>query len=179
MTTIMLEVPNALKGMMPALQELVKETARQVARGAALSPQASYDEFEGRLRERVAAVESAAHEAALAALDVDAPRVRISGVEHVRVGRYPTTFMAQSGEVAVTRSLFRRVGQRNGPTVDVVALRAGAVDGVWLPGTARMMAHLLQQGTSREAEVTAKEMVVCRTRARASSASVTRWVEST
>jgi hypothetical protein len=157
-TTMMLEVPAALKGMLPALEELVRETARQVARGAALSPLAGYDEFEQKLRERAAAVESAAHELALAALDVDLPRVRIDGVEHVRVGRYATTFMAQSGGVQVTRSLFRRVGQRNGPTIDVVALRAGAIDGVWLPGTARMMAHLLQQGTSREAEATAKEM---------------------
>lgn len=158
MTTMMLEIPGALKSMVPALKDLVKEIARQVARGEALSPLAGYAEFEATLRERTAAVESAAHEVALKALDVDLPRVRINGVEHVRVGRYETTFMSQSGEIPLTRSLFRRVGQRNGPTVDLVALRAGTVDGVWLPGTARMMAHLLQQGTSREAEATAREM---------------------
>jgi hypothetical protein len=155
---MMLEVPAALKEMVPALQELVNETARQVARGASRSPLAGYGEFEERLRERAAAVESAAHGVALAALDVDVARIRIDGVEHVRVGRYEARFMSQSGEVPVTRSLFRRVGQRNGPTVDLVALRAGAIEGVWLPGTARQMAHLLQQGTSREAEATAKEL---------------------
>ena len=44
------------------------------------------------------------------------------------------------------------------PTVDPVALRAGAIDGVWLPGAARDMAFLLSQGTSREAEATAREL---------------------
>ena len=58
----------------------------------------------------------------------------------------------------ITSTLYRRVGDRNGPTVDPVALRAGAVDGEWLPGAARDMAHLLSHGTSREAEAIAREM---------------------
>jgi hypothetical protein len=59
-----------------------------------------------------------------------------------------TTFMGQTGGAPVTRSLYRRAGDRNGPVVDPVALRVGAIDGVWLPGTARDIAFLLQQGTS-------------------------------
>ena len=131
---------------------------QKIERAAGLSPTTAYEKFETALRERLAAVERAAHEAALAALDVDEPRLRIDRVEHVRVGRHATTFMSQAGPVTVMRSLYRRVGERNGPTFDLVALRSGAVEGVWLPGTAQAMAYLLQQGTSREAESTAQEM---------------------
>jgi len=155
--TMMLEVPAALKTLVPALKEMLAEVHAQVQRGAVGGP-VNYGAFEHALRERTAVLESAAHEVSLAALDVDAPKVRINDVVHARVGRHATTFMAQAGEVPVTRSLYRKVGDRNGPVVDVVALRAGAVEGVWLPGTARGMALLLQQGTSREAEAIAREL---------------------
>ncbi|MEJ7734771.1 MAG: ISKra4 family transposase, partial [Polyangiaceae bacterium] len=159
MSNIMLEVPAALKEMVPALRELLVQVEAQVERASGLSPTTAYDRFENALREGLAAVERCSHGIALAALDVDEPRLRIDGVEHVRVGRYETTFMSQAGEVpGVARSLYRRAGERNGATVDLVALRSGAVDGVWLPGAARGMAHLLQQGTSREAEATAREI---------------------
>lgn len=156
---IMVEVPHALKELVPSLRELLKRVESQVERAEGLSPTTAYEAFENALREGLGAVERAAHGVALGALDVDAPRLRIEGVAHVRVGRYPATFMSQAGEVRVgARSLYRRVGDRNGPTVDLVALRSGAVDGAWLPGAARGMAYLLQQGTSREAEATAKEL---------------------
>jgi len=59
------------------------------------------------------------------------------------------------------RSLYRESGKRGGQpggrVVDPVSLRAGVVGDGWLPGTARVMAHQVQQGTSREAEATARE----------------------
>ncbi len=158
MAKTMLEIPAALKCMIPSLSELLEEVRAQVERSAGLSPTTSYEKYEANLRARLCEVGCAAHEATLSALDVDEPRVWIDGKEHVRVGRHETTFKSQSGEAPVTRSLFRRAGDRNGPTVDLVALRCGAVANVWLPGTARAMAYLLQQGTSREAEQTAREM---------------------
>lgn len=158
MAKMMLEIPDALKCMIPALTDLIDEAIAQVERVAGLSPTANYSKFEDTLRDKVGAVERAAHEAALNALEVDEPRVRIDGVEHVRVGRFATTFKSQAGEIPIERPLYRRAGTRNGPTVDLIALRCGAVAGVWLPGTARAMAYLLQQGTSREAEQTTREM---------------------
>jgi hypothetical protein len=156
--TIMLEIPDTLKPMFEPLRELLAETQAQVDRGRALGREAQYESFEGRLADKMAAVERATHGSALSALDVDAPQILINGEVHVRVVRDQTTYMSQAGGVSVMHSLYRRAGDRNGPTVDPVALRAGAIDGVWLPGTARDIAFLLQQGTSREAEATAREM---------------------
>ena len=89
-------------------------------------------------------------------LDVDAERVVIGGKEHVRVGRYPMTYNGMPGSVALERSIFRAVAERNGKTVDPIALRAGLVGGAWLPAAARAMAQRLAIGTSREAAATAK-----------------------
>jgi len=53
----------------------------------------------------------------------------------------------------VERSVYRRDGERNGKVVDPVSLRAGVVADGWLPQMARAMAHHVQGGTAREAEV--------------------------
>lgn len=45
------------------------------------------------------------------------------------------------------------------PALDPIAVRAGVVDGSWLPRTARAMAHLASQVTSREAEATGHELM--------------------
>ena len=78
--------------------------------------------------------------------------VLINKVLHVRVVRSEATFRSLAGPVPVPRSLYRPVGIRNAPVVDPVALRAGAIEGRWLPATAREMAFEVQQRTSREAE---------------------------
>jgi len=72
------------------------------------------------------------------------------------VGRYEADYHTMAGPVRVTRTLYREQGQRNAKTVNAVSLRCGAVGEGWLPGTAQAMAHQLQQGTSREAETTAR-----------------------
>jgi len=154
---MMLEIPETLKSMFEPLREVIAETHAQVERGRALGCEVQYEAFEGRVAEKLAAVERGAHEAALSALDVDAPQLLINGELHVRVVRGATTYMSQVGGVPVVHSLYRRAGDRNGPTVDPVAQRAGAIDSVWLAGAARDMAYLLSQGTSREAEATARE----------------------
>ena len=89
----------------------------------------------------------------MTALDVDAPTVVIDGRVHTRVHRVEGRYYTLAGDVVVTRSLYR--AERNGKVVDAISLRAGALDGGWLPETAAAMAHLLQQGPSREAEDTA------------------------
>jgi hypothetical protein len=141
--TMMLEIEDALKPMFEPLRELLAETRAQVERGHALGREVLYESFEGRLTDKLAAVERGAHAATLSALAVDAPQILINGALHVRVVRDHTTYRSQAGEVSVEHSLYRR---------------AGVIDGVWLPGAARDMAYLLSQGTSREAQATAQEM---------------------
>ncbi len=155
--TMMLEIPDVLKSMFAPLKELIACAAAQIETAHRSGP-VQYESFERRLAERAACVERSAHRATLSALDVDASKILLNGELHARVGRYETTFMTQTGEVPVMRSLYRRVSERNAPVVDLVSLRAGAVEGVWLPGAARDMAFLLQQGTSREAQATASEL---------------------
>jgi hypothetical protein len=87
---------------------------------------------------------------------VDQPRLVIEGQGYSRVGRYEADYYALAGPVRVTRTLYRELGQRNAKTVKAVSLRCGAVGEGWLPGTAQAMAPQLQQGTSREAEATAR-----------------------
>lgn len=117
-----------------------------------------YPEIEQQVAASVAAIERASHQAVLQGLDVDEPRVSIEGQAYTRVGRYTATYYTLAGPVEVMRTLYREVGQRNAKTVNPVSLRAGAVDEVWLPGTAQAMAYLLQQGTGREAEATAQAL---------------------
>jgi hypothetical protein len=60
--------------------------------------------------------------------------------------------------VAVTRTLYRARGERHAKTGNAVSLRCGAVGEGWLPGVAQARADLLQHGTAREAEATARRL---------------------
>lgn len=157
MTTMMVEVPEELKGIVPALREVVKTALTQVERSK-MGRSVDYAAFERDLAAKLCEVECRVHGAALAALDVDAPKIMINKVLHTRVVRSETAYMSLAGPVPVPRSLYRPVGQRNAPVVDPVALRVGAIEGEWLPATAREMAFEVQQRTSREAEASGKRL---------------------
>lgn len=158
MAQIVIEVPDALK---PVVEKPMHEYAKAVAaqmREGKRGRRVGYREFEVKLAERTAAIERAGHQAVLSALDVDAAHVSVNGERYARVGRHPAEYKTTAGPVVVWRSLYRLSSERNGKTVNAVTLRSGAVADEWLPETAKQMAHLLQQGTSREAEETATRM---------------------
>jgi hypothetical protein len=90
----------------------------------------------------------------MSSLDVDVPTIKVWGDEYRRIGRFASDYHTRAGTVRVTRTVYRKPG-RNGATLDPVSVRAGVVADGWLPHTARAMAHLLAQGTSREAEAAA------------------------
>jgi hypothetical protein len=156
-TMMMLKVPEELNGMVPALEAVIASVMRQVERGRT-GGALDYAAFQREMVGKLGAVERGADEAALAALDVDLPYVLINRVLHRQVVRSAASFMGFAGPARVTRSLYRPVGARNAPVVDLVALRAGALLGEWLPATAREMAFEVQQRTSREAEASAKRL---------------------
>ena len=157
MAQIVVEVPEELKILEGPMREFVKAARAQLATQKA--GRIGYEAFERELEKRSGALERAVHKATLSALDVDAPLIEINGKPYVRVFRGPESYLSRSGEVeGVVRSLYRPSGARGGDSVDLVALRAGAVAGNWLPGAARAMAHLLQQGPEREAVKTAQQL---------------------
>ncbi len=158
MAQIVIEVPDALKAV---VEKPMREYARMVEaqmREGGRGRRVDYRKFEVKLAKKTAAIERAGHQAALSALDIDAAHVTINGERYARVGRHPAEYKTTAGPVEVRRSLYRRSGERNGETVNAVTLRSGAVADEWLPETAKQMAHLLQLGTSREAEQTATRM---------------------
>jgi len=152
---MVIEIPDELKGVGEAVRAMVHQveaTWRSTRGGRAVD----YAEIERQVATGAAAIERASHQAVLQGLDLDHPRVVIEGQVYSRVGRYAADYYTQAGPVRVTRTLYREQGQRNAKTVNAVSLRCGAVGDGWLPGTAQAMAHQLQQGTSREAETTAR-----------------------
>ena len=129
MAKLVIEVPEELRGLGEAFATMVARVQGTVA-GARGGKAVDYGQVEGAIAEEAGDLERAAHRAMLAALDID-------------------------------RSLYRQSGQRGGQpggrVVDAVSLRAGVVGRGWLPRTARVMAHEVQQGTSRDAAATAEE----------------------
>jgi hypothetical protein len=155
-----IEVPDELEGVWEAMVENMTSLQRTLGRlgdGKAVD----YAEVEREVSEEAGKSERASHRAILQSLDIDVPAVVIGGERYTRVGRCEDQYHTLAGSVSVERSLYRRSGTRGGQAeakvVDAVSLRAGVVGDGWLPRTARVMAHEVQKGTSREAEATGSE----------------------
>jgi hypothetical protein len=154
---IVIEVPAVLKDLVKPVQELfsfVETQARAGTRGGAVD----YGRVERELRTKLATIECGGHRVMLSALEIDAPHVEIGGERLTRVAEGVGTYYSMSGPVDAWRGLYRPAGCRNAKTVDVISLRIGAVGRGWLPQAASAMGHLLQQGTQREAEQTARRL---------------------
>ena len=160
MPKMVIEVPEEFTEVGKAMAEqlaILKRTVARLGGGKAVD----YAEVEQALSESAGRTELAGHRAILESLDIDVPAVMIGGVRYTQVGRCEAPYHTMVGSVSVERSLYRQSGERGGQpggkVVDAVSLRAGVVADGWLPRTARAMAYAVQQGTSREAESTAKE----------------------
>src|SRR5262245_18416157 len=154
---MVIEIPEELKVVGEAVHALVRQVEaswRSTRGGRAVD----YAAIEQQVAAGAAAIERASHQVVLQGLDVDRPRVVIEGQVYSRVGRYDADYYTMAGPVRVMRTLYREQGQRNAKTVNAVSLRSGAVAEGWLPATAQAMAHQLQQGTAREAELTAQQL---------------------
>ena len=109
MSKSVLDIPEELKMLVPALRDAVDTAMTQVER-AKLGGSVNYAEFENEIREKVCEIERRVHEAALTALDPNVPKLMINKVLHARVlENEPTTFMTLPGPVSVMRSLYRPV----------------------------------------------------------------------
>lgn len=142
-----------------SLDEVLKLADEQYGQGRAGGDAVDYAAFEECVGRATAKVEQAVHQIALSGLDVDVPFIRVWGKHYRRVHRIERTYGSLSGPVTVERTLYRELGQRQGPVLDPIAVRAGMVDRSWLPRTARAIAHLVSQVTSREAAATGRELM--------------------
>jgi hypothetical protein len=151
MSRIMLEVETEYQGMVDAFMQVIQQVRERRA-AAADGGGVDYGQVEQELSQGAGAVERAAHAAVLCALDVDAPQVVVAGQAYRRVLRSVGSYYTMAGAVSLERTLYRRVSERHGPTVDAISLRAGVVGDGWLPQTAAAMAWECQRAPSREAE---------------------------
>lgn len=152
--TVLVEVPEDLADAVKEFLAGINAATPDTRGGRAVD----YLAFSRAVERSAAELEQSTHRRLLQELDVDAERVLIRGKRHTRVGRYEATYNTKAGPVRVTRSLYREDGCRNADTVDPVSLRAGVIGDGWLPDAAKPMAYLLQQGTSREAAMTAEQL---------------------
>jgi hypothetical protein len=148
-----------LAPLVRTLDAVLKLADEQYEQGRASGDAVDYAEFEECVAHATAKIEQDVHQVALSGLDVDVPFIRVWGKHYRRVHRIERTYGSLSGPVVVERTLYRELGQRQGPVLDPIAVRAGVVDGSWLPRTARAIAHLVSQVTSREAEATGRELM--------------------
>jgi len=154
----MVEVPEDLKDLAGAFERLVGAVQRSRKRAEG-DRSVDYAQVEAEYQRLAQEIERTAHEKTLSQFAQDAERVIVGGRTYVRVLESDAVFRTRVGEVRVNRWLYREEGVRNGETIDPIELRIGSVDR-WLPGAARQIAHLMQEGTSREAETTTRELGV-------------------
>ena len=155
-TTTTIAVPTSCAALCTKLAELAQRIDDQLAQagsGAAID----YGALEQRVADALGEVERGLHAQVLARLDIDVLAIRVWGDEYRRIGRSESEYHTLAGTVRVMRTVYRKT-VRNGDTLDPVSVRAGVVADGWLPHTARAMAHLLAQETSREAEATGREL---------------------
>jgi len=157
---MVIEVPEELTELGKAMAEQLAEVQRTMARQGG-GKAVDYALVEQAVWEAAGRTEREAHRAILQSRDIDVPAVVIGKERYTRVGRCEDKYHTMAGSVSVERSLYRKSGERGGQpggkVVDAVSLRAGVVGDGWLPHTARVMAHEMQQGTSREAEASGRE----------------------
>jgi len=156
MTTTTIAVPTSCAALCTKLVELAQRIDDDLAKasgGAAID----YGALEQRVTDALGEVERGLHAQVLARLDIDVPAIRVWGDEYRRIGRAESEYHTLAGTVRVMRTVYRKT-ESNGDTLDPVSVRAGVVADGWLPHTARAMAYLLAQGTSREAEATGREL---------------------
>lgn len=157
MSDRIVKIPSRFAHLGDALEKLVAE-AEEKAQAAEAGKDVDVAALERTIAAATATAEREALRGVLQALDIDAQFVAIQGKRFAKVGRYEGSYQTQAGAVTVMRSLYREVEKRNAKTVDAVSLRAGVVVDGWLPETAKAMAFLIQNGTSREAEAISRQI---------------------
>lgn len=116
---------------------------RELHRSAS-APLEAFESFEGKLHALLCAVSCEATAEELSRYDQDVPLLLVDGKPHRRVLRASQTYLTPSGEVVVTRNLYRPSG-KSAPSVCPLELQVGIVDGIWTPRAAKQALWLTSQ----------------------------------
>lgn len=130
----------------PAVEELIEFAL------AERDPETtSFEETEQGFRERLAALECELLATELKRYDVDetVTRVEANGVEYRRKLESTQTYLCQSGEIHVERSLFVPCSG-GGRSICPLELRAGIIGGFWTPRAAKVGVMAVANMTPRE-----------------------------
>ena len=103
---ILISIPDDCKPLADAIRHLIASVER-IQRRAVGGRAVDYAPVERDLGARTAAIERAAHQSLLAALDVDVQSVVIDGRRHTRVHRAEGRYYTLAGDVVVERALYR------------------------------------------------------------------------
>ncbi len=95
------------------------------------------------------AVEREAMSQELSCYDLDIPEIVVDGHRYRQVLRAPDVYQTASGEVRVTRSLYR--AQAGDKTICPLELRAGLIEGRWTPSAAEQAAFTVAHLPPRHA----------------------------
>jgi hypothetical protein len=143
MVEVRLQFPESLSSFAQALQQAGEAVLALAAELRANSGgTVDYGNIEQAVGEKLGELERGAHQALLGELDIDAPYVRVWGKYYRRVGRHPGIYNCLAGPVEVPRTVYRRLSERSGESIDAVSLRTGAIGDGWLPRTGRAMVDL-------------------------------------
>ena len=129
MAKVTIEVSEELAALILAAEAKLEQQAKAAKEFAPLD----IDGTQAAIREAATSVGKDMQRRWLQSLDTEEATVVIGGKRCSKVGRNETTFWTLEGPVKVVRSLYRERGVRNGPTMDVVSARVGAVADGWLP----------------------------------------------
>ena len=109
MPKVTLEVPEDVAKLLKAMEKKLRTEARVARAFGEVDPDGALKAID----EAANALGRDMKRRLLRGYDVDAPRVRLGGRFHARVGRYTATYKTRQGEVEVEWSLYRQVGVRN------------------------------------------------------------------
>lgn len=147
---MLLEVPDSLVAVIPALQGLLDLTAAQLllpADEAALGQ----PDFERAIRDRTMAIERSVHATLFRSLDTDAEGVVLDGERYRRSHRAHLEVLTMAGPVTVERAVYRVRGSVQKPNVGVLDLRLCLVDGRTTPAAAELLSTFLATGPPSQA----------------------------
>ncbi len=106
---------------------------------------------ESQLHDQWRVVEREAEADLLSATRPESDVVDVNGTFYKRLAEEtPGNYLGLYGDIVVSRSLYRQVGVRNGPTIDPIALRCGLVDGDMTPAAAVAFGRVAQLAPWRE-----------------------------